>query len=122
LTKSLLARFRTRYADYDDPITSLSGGNQQKVMIARSLGRECKLIVLEDPTAGVDIGSKQDIHELVRERAASGLAVFLISSDLLETIAISDVIYSVIDGKIVRKYEHPTIAEEANIVADVLGG
>lgn len=122
LTKSLLARFRTRYADYDEAITSLSGGNQQKVMIARSLGRASKLIVLEDPTAGVDVGSKQDIHELVRERAASGLAVFLISSDLLETIAISDVIYTVIRGQIVRKYEHPTIEDEASIIADVLGG
>lgn len=122
LTKSLLARFRTRYANYDDAITSLSGGNQQKVMIARCLGRASKLIVLEDPTAGVDIGSKQDIHELVRDRAASGLAIFLISSDLLETIAISDVIYTVIRGQIVRKYEHPTIEDEASIIADVLGG
>lgn len=122
MTRSLLARFRTRYADYDDAITSLSGGNQQKVMIARSLGRACKLIVLEDPTAGVDIGSKQDIHELVRDRAASGLAVFLISSDLLETIAISDVIYTVLRGQIVRKYEHPAIEDEADIIADVLGG
>ncbi|MEX0807658.1 MAG: sugar ABC transporter ATP-binding protein [Dongiaceae bacterium] len=122
MTQSLLARFRTRYADYDDAITSLSGGNQQKVMIARCLGRASKLIVLEDPTAGVDIGSKQDIHELVRERAAAGLAVLLISSDLLETIAISDVIYTVIRDQIIRKYENPTIEDEANIIADVLGG
>ncbi len=122
LTRSLLDRFRTRYADYDDPITSLSGGNQQKVMIARCLGRASKLIVLEDPTAGVDVGSKQDIHELIRDRAAAGLAVLLISSDLLETIAISDVIYTVLRGQIVRKYMHPTIEDEANIIADVLGG
>lgn len=122
LTQTLLARFRTRYANYDDLITSLSGGNQQKVMIARSLGRASKLIVLEDPTAGVDIGSKQDIHELVRDRAAAGLGILLISSDLLETIAICDVIYTVIRGRIARKYEHPTIDDEPNIVADVLGG
>lgn len=122
MTQSLLARFRTRYADYDDVITSLSGGNQQKVMIARCLGRASKLIVLEDPTAGVDIGSKQDIHELVRDRAASGLGILLISSDLLETIAISDVIYTVIRDQIVRKYENPTLDDEANIIADVLGG
>lgn len=78
--------------------------------------------MLEDPTAGVDIGSKQDIHELIRDRVATGLAVFLISSDLLETIAISDVIYTVIGGQIVRRYENPTIADEASIVSDVLGG
>jgi ribose transport system ATP-binding protein len=103
LTQSLLTRFRTRHANYDDPITSLSGGNQQKVMIARCLGRASKLIVLEDPTAGVDVASKQDIHELVRNRAASGLAVLLISSDLLETIAVSDVIYTIIRDQVVRK-------------------
>ncbi len=122
LTQSLLARYRTRYASYEDPITSLSGGNQQKVMIARCLGRASKLIVLEDPTAGVDIGAKRDIHELVRDRAASGLGILLVSSDLLETIAICDVIYTVIRGQIVRKYEHPTIGDEPSIVADVLGG
>jgi ribose transport system ATP-binding protein len=122
LTQSLLTRFRTRYANYEDLITSLSGGNQQKVMIARCLGRASKLIVLEDPTAGVDVGSKQDIHELVRDRAAAGLGILLISSDLLETIAICDVIYTVIRGQIVRKYDHPTIDDEPSIVADVLGG
>ena len=73
---------------YDDPITSLSGGNQQKVMLARSLGRASKLIVLEDPTAGVDISSKQDIHDLVRSHAASGLAVLLYRVTCCETIAI----------------------------------
>src|SRR5262245_45344110 len=122
LTQSLLTRFRTRYANFDDLITSLSGGNQQKVMIARCLGRTSRLVVLEDPTAGVDVGSKQDIHELIRSRAASGLAVLLISSDLLETIAICDAIYTVIRDRIVRKYERPTIEDEAQIIADVLGG
>ena len=121
LTQSLLGRFRTRYANYDSLITSLSGGNQQKVMIARCLGRTSKLIVLEDPTAGVDIGSKQDIHELIRERAASGLAVLLVSSDLLETIAICDVVYTVSNGKFVRRYDQPTLDDEAGIVADVVG-
>jgi ribose transport system ATP-binding protein len=121
LTKRQLSRFRARYADYDDPITSLSCGNQQKVVLGRSLGREGALLVLEDPTAGVDIGSKQDIHELIRARAAEGIGVLLISSDLLETIAICDVIYTVIGGKIVRKFENPTLDDEVEIIADVLG-
>jgi ribose transport system ATP-binding protein len=120
-TRAVLARFRTRYADYDAAITHLSGGNQQKVMLARCLGRESRLVVLEDPTAGVDVGSKRDIHELIRERLASGLAVLLISSDLAETISLSDVIYTVHDGRIVRRYADPTPADEANILADVLG-
>ena len=121
LATGQLKRFRARYSDFDDPITSLSGGNQQKVVLGRSMGREGSLLVLEDPTAGVDIGSKRDIHELIRERAADGLGVILISSDLLETIAICDVIYTVIGGKIVRKYVSPSIDDEADIIADVLG-
>jgi ribose transport system ATP-binding protein len=121
LTLSLLSRYRTRFANYENPITSLSGGNQQKVMIARCLGRASRLIVLEDPTAGVDIGSKQDIHELVRQRAAAGLAILLVSSDLRETIAISDVIYTVLRNRVVGRYERPGIGDEPRIVADVLG-
>ena len=122
LTQSLLARFATRYASYDDAITSLSGGNQQKVMIARCLGRSGKVVVLEDPTAGVDIGAKQDIHQAIREQAAAGLAILLISSDLRETIALSDVIFTAIGGRIVRRYAEPTHADEASIIADVIGG
>jgi ribose transport system ATP-binding protein len=120
--ESQLTRFRTRYTDYDDPITSLSGGNQQKVVLGRSLSRKGAFLVLEDPTAGVDIGSKRDIHELIRQRAADGVGVLLVSSDLLETIAICDVIYTVIGGKIVRKFEDPTNTDEASIIADVVGG
>ena len=117
-----LRRLKTRYADYDHSIVSLSGGNQQKVVFGRSLGRSSSLLVLEDPTAGVDVGAKQDIHELLEDRARDGLSILLISSDLLETIAVAHVIYTIIGGMIVRKYENPTIDDEADIISDVLGG
>ena len=116
-----LRRLKTRYADADDLIVSLSGGNQQKVLFGRSLGRASSLLVLEDPTAGVDVGAKHDIHQLLAARAREGLSVLLISSDLLETIAIAHVVYTIIGGKIVRRYENPTIEDEENIIADVLG-
>ena len=121
-TRKQLSHLRTRYADYDEPITNLSGGNQQKVVLGRSLGRKGVLLVLEDPTAGVDIGSKEDIHGLIRARAAEGIGVLLISSDLPETIAICDAIYTIIGGNIVRKFENPTLDDEPEIIADVLGG
>lgn len=116
-----LARFRTRYADPENPITSLSGGNQQKVVLGRVLGRDGILVVLEDPTVGVDIAAKQDIHDLIRDRASAGLSVILISSDLPEAIALCDVIYTLIDGEIVDQYRNPTNADEPSIVADILG-
>jgi ribose transport system ATP-binding protein len=119
--KRQLRRLKTRYADSDLPIVSLSGGNQQKVLFGRSLGRLSSLLVLEDPSAGVDVGAKQDIHEMLAERARDGLSVLLISSDLLETIAIAHVIYTVIGGKIVRRYDNPSIDDEEAIIGDVLG-
>ncbi|MGQ9366869.1 sugar ABC transporter ATP-binding protein [Azospirillum sp. ST 5-10] len=120
-TEGQLARMRTRYRTADDPITSLSGGNQQKVILGRCLERGAELVVLEDPTAGVDIAAKRDIHDLIRERAAEGLGVLLVSSDLAETIALCDAVYTIIDGHIVNVYSPPTLDDEPAIVADVLG-
>ncbi len=121
-TQSLLADFRTRFADCDAAITTLSGGNQQKVLLARCLGRASTLIVLEDPTAGVDIAAKRDIHELIRDRADAGASILLVSSDLRETIALCDVIYTVNAARIVGRYVEPQLADESRIVADVVGG
>lgn len=117
-----LSRLRTSYRDARDPITALSGGNQQKVLLGRCLGSKAELVVLEDLTAGVDIAAKHDIHDLIRERVAAGLAVLLISGDLDETIALSDVIYTIFDGRVVHRYDNPHAADEAAIVGDVLGG
>ena len=116
-----LERLQVRYQDAENAITSLSGGNQQKVLLGRCLEGEV-LAVLEDPTAGVDIAAKHDIHDFIRERADAGLGVLLISSDLMEAVGVCDVIYTVIDGTIVNEYRAPTIADEPAIIADVLGG
>jgi ribose transport system ATP-binding protein len=119
--KRQLERLRTRFASQEDPITSLSGGNQQKVLLGRCIERGGKLLVLEDPTAGVDINAKKDIHDLIRARAAAGRAILLLSSDLLETIALCDEIHTVHNGKIVGTYRNPSLADEPNIIVDILG-
>jgi ABC-type sugar transport system ATPase subunit len=77
-----------------------SGGNQQKVVIAKWLGREPKLIILDEPTRGVDVGAKAEIHRLVRELADKGAAVLVVSSDLPELLELSDLIHVVRDGRI----------------------
>ena len=77
-----------------------SGGNQQKVVIAKWLGRKPKLIILDEPTRGVDVGAKAEIHRLVRELADEGAAVLVVSSDLPELLELSDVIHVVRDGRI----------------------
>lgn len=81
---ALIERFSVHPRDSEVPIATLSGGNQQKVMIGRWLGLSRTLLILEEPTAGVDVGAKAAIHRLLRDALAAGLAVLLISTDFEE--------------------------------------
>ncbi|MBN9221797.1 MAG: sugar ABC transporter ATP-binding protein [Mesorhizobium sp.] len=117
-----LRRFATKFHHHDDSILSLSGGNQQKVMLARVLSNDAHLVVLEDPTAGVDIETKHQIHEALLERSArDGLSILFVSSDMLETIAVCDSIYAMYQGKIAGRWVGPTRADEGAIVRAILG-
>ena len=89
-----------RPPDVTRAVGEYSGGNQQKVVIAKWLGREPRLIVLDEPTRGVDVGAKAEIHRLVRELADGGAAVLVVSSDLPELLDLSDVIHVIRDGRI----------------------
>lgn len=81
-------------------VGQFSGGNQQKVVFAKWLGRRPRVIVLDEPTRGVDVGAKAEIHRLIRELADDGAAVLVVSSDLPELLQLSDVIHVVRDGVI----------------------
>jgi ribose transport system ATP-binding protein len=80
----LIGRFSIRPADGERPVATLSGGNQQKVVVARWLAAKVRLLVLEEPTIGVDVGSKAEIYALLQQALSSGVAVLLISSDFEE--------------------------------------
>ncbi len=80
-------------------VEDLSGGNQQKVMLSKWLNADPKLLILDEPTRGVDVGAKVDVHRLVDELAASGLAIIVISSDLPEVLAMSDRILVMREGR-----------------------
>lgn len=90
-----------------------SGGNQQKVVIAKWLGRKPDFIVLDEPTRGVDVGAKAEIHRLVRELADNGAAVLVVSSDLPELLELSDVIHVVRDGRIMGTLEQSEADEKS---------
>lgn len=99
--KGLIAEYAVRPPQTDNLIDQLSGGNQQKVCVARVLAPEQKLIVLEEPTAGVDVGSKFDIHGYVRDAARAGTAVIIVSSDFEEVSNLCTRALIVVDGEIV---------------------
>lgn len=92
--------------------SSLSGGNQQKVALGKWLGRNLDLLVLDEPTRGVDIGAKEEIHDLIRQAADQGLGVVMVSSDLPELLGLSDRIIVMKDGEVTGEVTSENATEE----------
>lgn len=117
----MLQTFGVKYTDMEDRIDGLSGGNQQKVLMARAMVRARHVLVLEEPTAGIDVNAKASIHDRVRELTEQGTSVVLLSSDLLETIHLCDTVYTFYEGTVANCYERPSLEDQPSIVSDVLG-
>ncbi len=100
-------------------ITTLSGGNQQKALMARALVSEARILLLAEPTRGVDVGTRLEIHELVRRLAGKGKAVFVSSSDVPELVAVSDRCLVLSEGKIKAMLPRERISEESIVAAAV---
>jgi ribose transport system ATP-binding protein len=105
----------------DAPISSLSGGNQQKVVAARALRRQPRILVLDDPTAGIDVGSKAQLHEILAGRARAGLAVLLVSTDSDELARLSDRVLVFCRGRIAAQLRRGQDLTAANIDLAQLG-
>jgi inositol transport system ATP-binding protein len=93
------ARLRVRTPDLEEPVLNLSGGNQQKVLIARWLMTNPRILILDEPTRGIDVGAKAEIHKLITELAAQGVAVLMISSELPEVLGMSDRVLVMHEGR-----------------------
>jgi inositol transport system ATP-binding protein len=89
-----------RMAGPDQAVGNLSGGNQQKVVLARWLALSPKVLIVDEPTRGIDIGAKVEVHNLLFEMARSGIAIIAISSELPEVLAISDRIVTMREGRV----------------------
>jgi rhamnose transport system ATP-binding protein len=105
-------RLRIRANGMDDLIESLSGGNQQKVVIAKWLATKPRVLILDEPTRGVDIGAKVEVHRIISDLAASGLGIILISSELPEVLAMSDRIMVLHEGRIAAEIPRAEASEE----------
>jgi ABC-type sugar transport system ATPase subunit len=95
------------------PITSLSGGNQQKVLLARLMATNPQLLILDEPTRGIDVGTKREIHRRIRELAATGIAVLLISSEMAELLELSDTVHVLHEGRLTWSAVGSEITETA---------
>jgi L-arabinose transport system ATP-binding protein len=95
----------------DEQVSRLSGGNQQKVVLTRWLARQPSLLILDEPTRGIDIGAKSEIYRLIDELAAQGMAVILISSEMPELIGLADRVAVMAGGTITGMLEGDAINE-----------
>jgi ribose transport system ATP-binding protein len=86
----------------DQPVRNLSGGNQQKVVLARWLLRDCRVLLLDEPTRGVDVGARSEIYTLIRTLAANGVAIVLVSSEVEEVLGLSDRVVVLREGRAVH--------------------
>ncbi|HEV7498841.1 MAG TPA: sugar ABC transporter ATP-binding protein, partial [Vicinamibacteria bacterium] len=113
LVSTEFAKLRVRTPDIDYPVAGLSGGNQQKIVLARWLAARCRILILDEPTRGVDVGAKAEIHALVDRLAVDGSAVLLISSEMPELLALCTRIVVLRAGRVVGELARAEATEAA---------
>jgi ABC-type sugar transport system ATPase subunit len=107
-----LDRLRVRTPSQEHPVANLSGGNQQKVVLARWLARNPALLILDEPTRGVDVGAKSEIYAIIHELAGAGIAILMVSSELPEVLGLADRIIVMQNGRITGELPRAEASEE----------
>ncbi|MFT4286105.1 ATP-binding cassette domain-containing protein [Nocardioides sp.] len=108
-----LKKMSLKFASYGQAVRTLSGGNQQKVVIAKWLATNPRLLILDEPTQGIDVGAKAEVHRLVADLAAQGIGVLMISSDLPEVLGMSDRVLVMRSGRLVAEFGRDEASEES---------
>jgi ribose transport system ATP-binding protein len=111
--RRMVGELQIRLASIAQPVRQLSGGNQQKVVLGKWLLRDPKVLLLDEPTRGVDVGAKAEIHALLERMAAQGMAVLVVSSDLRELIGLCDRMLVMSRGVLVGELPRAQFDEEA---------
>jgi ribose transport system ATP-binding protein len=120
----MVQKLKIKIGDIDDPVATLSGGNQQKVVIGKWLMTDARIVLLNDPTRGIDVGTKQELYQLLRDLADAGTAILFYSTDYDELIGCCDRVAIMYDGRIQRELrgadltEHNIIASSLNLPLD----
>jgi len=106
-----VSSLRIKVTSKNQSITNLSGGNQQKVILAKWIEREPKVLMLDEPTRGIDINAKNEIYELVAKLSSTGVSVIVVSSEIPEVLAISDRIIVMCEGRITAEFSSEEATE-----------
>jgi ribose transport system ATP-binding protein len=111
------AELDVRLSGPDQPAGQLSGGNQQKLLVARWLERDARVVIFDEPTRGIDVGAKYEIHRLMRDLARTGKAVLMISSELPEVLGMADRVLVMREGRLAGQIAQPATASQADVMA-----
>lgn len=121
LVQDLVKRLHVKATNKEQEVKSLSGGNQQKVVIAKWLGIEPKVLILDEPTRGVDVGAKKEIYNIMNELTEKGVAIIMISSELPEVMGISDRIMVIHEGNLAKIFDEHD-ADQEKVMTAATGG
>jgi rhamnose transport system ATP-binding protein len=105
------ARLQLRYGRLSDPASSLSGGNQQKIVLAKWLARRPALLIVDEPTRGIDVGTKAEVHRLLSDLANEGIAILMISSELPEVLGMADRVIVLFEGRVAGEFDRSEASE-----------
>ncbi|MDO8184960.1 sugar ABC transporter ATP-binding protein [Conexibacter sp. JD483] len=112
LASEWATRLQLKYHKLDDHVGTLSGGNQQKVVLAKWLATQPRLLIIDEPTRGIDVGTKAEVHRLISELASRGLAVLMISSELPEVLGMADRVLVMHEGRLTGEFSREEADEE----------
>jgi ABC-type sugar transport system ATPase subunit len=121
ITRDFIKKLNIKCTSMEQITENLSGGNQQKIVLAKWLAAQAKLVIMDEPTRGIDIGAKVEIYNLINELCQKGIGVILLSSEVQEVCGMSDQIIVLYRGKIVKKVAYKD-ANEFEIQRLVLSG
>lgn len=119
--QAMIRRLQVVVANAGQPITSLSGGNQQKVVLAKALLTSPRVLLMDEPTRGIDVGAKSEIYRIINDLAKQGLGILLVSSELSEVLAMSDRIIVMAKGHIAAEFSRAEATEEVLVAASAQG-
>jgi rhamnose transport system ATP-binding protein len=115
--KEWTERLKTKYGRLSDEVGTLSGGNQQKVVLAKWLATKPTVLIVDEPTRGIDVGTKAEVHRLMSSLAAEGVAVLMVSSELPEVLGMADRVLVMREGRLVAELSRSEATEESVMFA-----